>query len=269
MRKNPNEKCTICNEMPIRYGGRCGRCASYFCRHGTERPLDTKPKIPYRYGVITDKCLICGEARKIHANGRCGRCSDYFYKHKIERPLDTKRPRYGIVTDKCLTCEDAEVYCAGLCQRCYRIKRRSERGLRVIPERRKGYWLGTIRKRRGNPRWCSNCCSPNLFGRVGRCENCHVYFKKNRKERPRHLWDKDSTCKTCNRPLVRHAHPAKGYCGACYGYIRKNGRPRPCDLWDRGEYGWCECGRPASHQADGFSLCDSCAADAVTALMPD
>jgi len=107
------------------------------------------------------------------------------------------------------------------------------------------------------PKWCKVCGHLKVYLK-GRCVSCYYYHQRHGIERPRHLWDKEAKCKTCGIPLASlGVNPAgrrrqqKGRCIPCVLYIRDHGVERPRRLWGIGEYGWCECGRPATALVDG------------------
>jgi hypothetical protein len=101
------------------------------------------------------------------------------------------------------------------------------------------------------PRWCVVCGNPELLA-LNRCNACYTFLRKNGKERPRHLWDIDATCKTCGFPLASAGREKKGcrsqrsgWCKPCSTYRITYGKSRPRHLWGIGPVGWCECGYPA------------------------
>lgn len=148
----------------------------------------------------------------------------------------------------------------GLCDQCWHYQRQhggAPRPLELIKKER---------VRRARPRWCKNCqCIDKLV--MGRCRTCYVYWLHHGgKDRPRHRWNNEIGCSTCGIPSSAQRLTIKGWstftkgrCSPCYKYLWRHGRERPKKLWGIGPYGWCECGNPAYHQADGFNLCARCA----------
>jgi len=187
-------------------------------------------------------CRICGEIRRIHAKGRCKRCYGHFIRWGKERPTEKKKK-----PTTCARCGIDDVYCSGHCKKCYRHR----------------FNRGTIRtykyKNPELPRWCKNCGSPGV-NTEQRCEACAWFFKRHKRERPRHLWDETFCCKTCKLPLSTYkGWKIKGRCNPCYKYLKRTGRDRPREYWGIGVHGWCECGFPATHLIDKFPLCNRCA----------
>jgi hypothetical protein len=107
------------------------------------------------------------------------------------------------------------------------------------------------------------------------CTACSSYRRRhNRKDRPRHLTNRNSYCrnKNCRRPLSDQKRNKTGYCVACSEYRRrhrykKNRPPHMC--LDPSYLGWCDCGNPAKHnyvffvgwkssRRDTLILCNQC-----------
>ncbi len=114
-------------------------------------------------------------------------------------------------------------------------------------------------------RWCKVCGALEVYG-YGRCYNCYRYYYRHKRERPRHFWDKNHTCKTCGVPLsslgvyddgvkVRRRQ-VKGRCHACRIYLYRCKRERPERLWGIGPAGWCECGFPAVAVVEDNPVCN-------------
>ena len=97
---------------------------------------------------------------------------------------------------------------------------------------------------------CKNCKQHRTHIK-GRCIACHSYWRRHGKERPRYM--EADTCLNCAVPLDRTTeatrnYGGKGLCSACYDYQLIYNIPRPERLWNRGEYGYCDCGKPATHK---------------------
>lgn len=104
------------------------------------------------------------------------------------------------------------------------------------------------------------------------CMRCFNYRRRNDgKRRPRY---KDADCcLNCGkqRDFSNPKNFLKGRCHACYRYwMRRNcTAERPESLWNKGEYGWCDCGKPATHSVqisihkhtESMHLCDMCHAE--------
>jgi hypothetical protein len=116
-------------------------------------------------------------------------------------------------------------------------------------------------------KWCEVCGHPDIYA-LQKCKLCHDYWLAHKKARPRWLWDKDICCSVCGFPKKalkrgRNGRLAfrKDKCLPCDTYQREQKRPRPAYLWGKGSKGWCDCGYPAEHQIDGFTLCNRCVKD--------
>lgn len=157
-------------------------------------------------------------------------------REKVVTSQPTTKPTH------CVNCGNERVHAKGRCRTCYRYNNDHGRDRVIIKKPAK---------------WCKNCGSTRVKARQ-RCACCHEYYIRRKKERPRHLWDKDAPCKTCGIPLSSQGvyrngrrRQVSGYCIACSIYAREMGKPRPRHLWGIGEHGWCECGRPATALVDG------------------
>lgn len=116
-------------------------------------------------------------------------------------------------------------------------------------------------------------CKQNRAESNGLCIACDAYKKRTGKDRPIEYFAEE--CLNCGKPLIRHGAgiPAtihgKGLCRPCYQYQWEYGVPRPERLWSRGEYGYCDCGKPATHTVtvrvmhhnETMPLCDTCHAE--------
>lgn len=134
----------------------------------------------------------------------------------------------------------------------------------VHKRKRPAHLIQRAIERRGRPKLCKVCDSLGPVA-AGRCSACYWYLANHRQERPRWLWDKDFRCIVCGYPK----HAARGLlfhkekCNACRAYKLRTGNERPKTLWGDGAYGFCDCGYPAEHKHDGFSLCNRCFGEAT------
>lgn len=112
-------------------------------------------------------------------------------------------------------------------------------------------------QRKKRAKWCIVCGDLSVHCKE-RCKPCYIYWRWHgwKKERPRHIWDKDAPCKNCGRPLSV-SRGSNGLCVACYHFDRTD-RVRPRELWGIGEHGWCECGNPGTIVQQGVVLCAHC-----------
>ncbi len=118
---------------------------------------------------------------------------------------------------------------------------------------------------------CKNCKRHRTHIK-GRCIACHSYWLRNGTERPKYR--EADTCVNCAVPLDRSMgttrnYGGRGLCSACHSYEWLYKVPRPARLWSRGKYGYCDCGKPATHVAaiqihkhfEDMPLCDECHAE--------
>lgn len=150
----------------------------------------------------------------------------------------------------CINCSVSRVYARDRCHACYRYY------LRHGSDRPQAYFIRSWGRYECKPHWCKNCGSLRIIANY-LCNACYVYYRRHHKNRPRHLWDVEAKCKTCGVSLTTIQYKRNGYCDPCYHYICK-GQERSKELWGIGVYGWCDCGRPANYQKDGFNLCTIC-----------
>lgn len=153
----------------------------------------------------------------------------------------------------CSNCQANKVYARGRCYACWKYYNRTNK------ERPKKLWFKILgRHEKGRPKWCKNCGSPKVVANL-RCEPCRTYLRRHGKERPKHLSsDYEQLCRICTKPLERITKT--GYCTQCRKYRNQSGgKERPRHLWGIGEFGWCECGNPATVQSVEFGgLCAIC-----------
>ena len=116
---------------------------------------------------------------------------------------------------------------------------------------------------------CKRCRQNQAYSK-GLCVACYDYKRRTGKDRPKEYFTQE--CLNCGKPLVRHGlglEPTihgRGMCQACYQYQWQYGTPRPERLWQHGRYGYCDCGKPATHKAtvqvhrhqEEMPLCDEC-----------
>jgi hypothetical protein len=79
--------CVNCSEpySPLRRG-RCLACASYFYRHGVERPAESLKRRAARSRDGRCNNANCQLMSKPLRGGRCGRCDAYWRRCGVERP---------------------------------------------------------------------------------------------------------------------------------------------------------------------------------------
>lgn len=116
---------------------------------------------------------------------------------------------------------------------------------------------------------CKRCKQHHVHHAKGLCINCYNYQRTKHKPRPVDRFTED--CLNCGKPLNRsdpkntQCH-GKGMCRLCYQYQWMYGKPRPERLWGKGQYGYCDCGKPANHKIkvpvlrhqEELTLCDDC-----------
>lgn len=119
---------------------------------------------------------------------------------------------------------------------------------------------------------CRRCKQKRAYSH-GRCVACADYLRRNGRERPVEYFTEE--CLNCGKSLIRGGNGlkrtvhGKGLCQACYQYQWAYKRPRPSHLWNTGLYGYCDCGKPATHKAavqvhrhvEEIPLCDDCHAE--------
>ena len=148
-----------------------------------------------------------------------------------------------------------------LCSACYKFYRRNNR-MPLKAEMRSS--------RKPTVQACPNCKRRPVYRKTPHvlCEVCSDYYERNGKMRPRYR-DTDK-CTNCSRPRPPGRSPfVHGRCPTCDWYFKKYGRERPERLWQRGKYGYCDCGKPATHKAtvqvhchqEELPLCDECHAE--------
>lgn len=157
----------------------------------------------------------------------------------------------------CGNCKVKPIYANKRCYACWKYHKRTSK------ERPKKLWFKLLgRHEKNRPRWCKNCGSTKVVSNR-RCNPCRIYLERHKRERPKHLRDSEHRCKNCSIPLVSKAR--SGYCYPCRKYSYR-GKERPRHLWGIGEFGWCECGKPATVQDKEFGgLCRECSDIGVSA----
>lgn len=156
---------------------------------------------------------------------------------------------------ECITCRQVKfVENQGRCAACHKYLRKYGRERPITA-------IHAAAERSKRAKWCTVCGHPKTHCRE-RCAACYRYWMKSgfKRDRPRHMWDKDATCRTCGRPLwVKPG--SNGRCLACYKFFNRTHRDRPRHLWGIGPVGWCECGEPAITIREKMTLCAGCAND--------
>lgn len=165
--------CTICEEREIYARGRCGRCWSYYRKHGgVDRPV-----VPTWYKGQYKQCVNCGES-KPYSKGRCKACHTYYERNQTERPfvLFERHKEKAVLPRWCKNCGSPSITGFLRCNACYR------------------YWKahGKERPRRyfDNPN-CKNCGIPLdtvVIVKAGHCSRCYEYKRIFKKSRPEKLW---------------------------------------------------------------------------------
>jgi len=201
-------------------------------------------------------CSNCGR-NDVHAFGVCHTCYRYYKNHGVMRPLDMKKLHSRLKYPQCENCGKKNPggcksrFAFGLCEPCLRFYRRH--GRLSTPEER-------IKPER--IRVCIDCKSRPAEAK-GRCDRCYGYFKRNGKSRPR--WRDAQECINCKCPKGEQGF-RRGRCRRCNDYLRTHGVERPESLWKRGPYGYCDCGKPATHTGklrvkyhmEEMPMCDDC-----------
>ena len=151
----------------------------------------------------------------------------------------------------------------GLCSRCYTYLLRNGSD-----------WTPDVARRPAHvsPPVCEQCgCRPSRYTKPKHlCLRCYSYWNNTGRHRPR--WRDADKCANCAAPRQDgHGQFVKGRCKRCYSYWINHNRQeeRPERLWQRGKYGYCDCGKPATHKAtvqvhrhqEEMPLCDECHAE--------
>lgn len=215
------------------------------------------------------QCWQCKQMRAA-ANmrrGMCRRC----YKRWVEdgRDMSVLPPksikRTPRIPEKrtCVNCGRERRYGEGghgLCHRCYIY--RYNHGKDWTPD-------VSIRSRYEPAPLCVDCKQRKAYYTqpANLCMRCYLYRQRNNgKRRPRYK-DADH-CQNCGRQrdFSDSRSFTMGRCQACYQYQWQYGTPRPERLWQHGRYGYCDCGKPATHKTtvqvhrhqEEMPLCDAC-----------
>ena len=238
--------CRISREERRIIKGRCELCYRHWIRYGRERnPITKEPHSPI--------CLNCLK-RKTFLINRCKLCYWYFRRTGQERPdilqKQPNKPAHPCANANCTKI----IRQATRCSACRRHLKKYGRERTVEECKRFCYSHAKVK-----PRKCKVCGNPKLSGK-GRCGACRTYWVRNRKERPRWLWDKTMGCLTCGIPLrtLTTEYKRAGRCILCYVHLRRHGTERPREAWGIGEHGWCDCGNRADHLLDGKPACTRC-----------
>lgn len=170
-------RCSNCQRLCVaggRWKNRCGACASYWQRHGQERPL-----VKQRRRETCATCACPCEPGKL-TQGRCGACYQYWRRHGAERPpgpLRGVRPATPRVCANCeRLCEDRPLS-RGRCRSCYEYWRRH--GVDRPP-------LGARASRAPGPP-CITCGEAATSPRRGRCAACYMYWYRHGTDTARRL----------------------------------------------------------------------------------
>ena len=214
--------------------------------------------------IVMATCSNCGrtEEKSRTRRGQCAACRGWERKHGTKRPIELER-RNRNTPNKCSNCgchtPGKRTNIRGLCIRCYRYKWRTGED-RPVKEKER---TSTICRR----------CKQKQATCMGRCDACYRYILRHGVERPKAKFT--TKCMNCKRPLVKagvrtkRANYCNGLCMACYRYQLEHGKPRPKRLIEKqldNSYGFCECGKPATHKTsiqihdhvEELPLCDDC-----------
>lgn len=199
--------------------------------------------------------------RKTTRRGLCAACDTYQRKWHAPRPLldsaTCRNPHCDRPVGKWSAARGL-----GLCRRCLQYKYRTGNDWTPDVARPGVYGVRMI---------CADCRQRPVRNYHPRplCVRCYNYWLRNGKRRPRSL-DAEA-CKICGRPRSDEPRTfVRGRCRLCYDYYYRTGRERPRHLWGVGEFGWCDCGQPATHQVtvrigvranETLALCDGCYAE--------
>ena len=179
--------CRICErtippgQYPTR--GRCQMCASYWQRHGAERPPQPAGQLARPLGQPGSRgrpgpqtCLHCGRLAPRRVRGHCMACYQYRRRYGRERslqPRPVRRPR------PCAHCGRlTRTLVHGRCGTCDQYWRRhgAERPPALLVPR--------------PARHCQTCGQVGPGHRRGRCLACYMYWYRHGRERPAHLWQR-------------------------------------------------------------------------------